>query len=81
MKWVGPYGMLPPGREGVIVREGDTLMSYSWPRGSYVYLDGGTLELGIWRAAPVRWQDIARAVLQPGRWHRIPQLVHAWRRG
>lgn len=49
MKWIGPYGVLPIGREGVIAREGDTLMSYSWPQGAYTYLDCGVLDLGIVR--------------------------------
>ncbi len=42
-----------------------------------LYLDAGTLDMGILRAV-IGWRTVLHAALRPWRWHTIPGLIRRW---
>jgi hypothetical protein len=47
--------------------------------GGWRHLDGGTIDIGIMRPAPLGWRDVVRAIVTPSRWQHVPATVRAWR--
>lgn len=47
------------------------------PEGTFLFLDGGTLDLMIWRVV-VGWPTVRWVLARPWRWHKIPSYVRSW---
>lgn len=52
-----------------------------FPEGTWLDLDGGQLDLTIYRDSvpPTDWRGVLRTVTRPWRWYRLPSVIHAWR--